>query len=145
MNKDSFHELKPVVALATATIATDTDTNSDGVDLSGFESVLFALVAATIADGEYTVKVQHSDDDGATDPYVDVDVDGMIFTDAASKLDGTTDDKILKIGYRGDSVNGSKKFARLVVTSVSTTTGGTFTVVAVLGDARIGVLSDDVA
>ena len=145
MNKDSFHENKPVVAMATATIATDTDTNFDGIDTKGFESILFLLIAATIADGEYTMKIQHSDDDAATDPYTDVDIDGMIFTDNAAKLDGTTDDKILKKGYRGDSVAGSKRWVRAVITSTSTTTGGTFTGVAVLGNARVGVLPDDVA
>jgi uncharacterized heparinase superfamily protein len=143
MNKDLFHQIKPIVVSATATISTNTDTNSAAVDTKEFESVVLGLVGHAITDGEYKVKVQHSDD-GSTD-WQDVDDDGMIFTDTDAKLDATTDNKILKIGYRGDSIRGSRRYVRLVTTSTGVTVGGAFTVIAILGDARIGVLPDDVA
>lgn len=143
MNKDLFHQIKPIVVSATQTISTNTNTNSAGVDTKEFESLVVALVGHTITDGEYKVKLQHSDDN-STD-WQDVDDDGMIFTNTDAKLDGTTDNKILKIGYRGDSIRGSRRYVRMVITSTGVTTGGAFTVLAILGDARIGVLPDDVA
>jgi len=145
MNRDLFHSLDPKVALATATIATDTDTDGIGIDTEGFEAVLFLLIAATIADGTYTIKLQHSDDDGATDAYTDVDSDGLIPEANSGQLDGTTDDKILSLGYRGDKSKGSKRWVRMVVTSASTTSGGTFTGAAIKGHSRFSELTNQVS
>jgi hypothetical protein len=53
-------------------VTQDDDTNGDGVDCLGYETLLAVVAAGDIAAGTVTVKLQESSDDGSTDAYADI-------------------------------------------------------------------------
>ena len=81
------------------------DVNSDGVDMSNHEGVIFQVHLGTITgSGVPSVKAQQSDDDGSSDAYSDLA--GTLVTG-----DDADDDKIFVLEiYRP-----RKKFVRIVV------------------------------
>ena len=81
------------------------DQTTDGVDRSGFDSVLFLCVFGTITGGALTsIKVQQSEDDGATDAYSDLAGSSITVAD-------TDDDKVAMV----EVVGSSKKWLRLYI------------------------------
>ena len=122
-----------LVGLAQGTINSNTDTNGASIDKSGFLNVLWFIYSQTITDGAYVLKVQDSPD-------------GSTWTDASSEdtLGETTnfvaseDNTVKRIGY-----NGAEKYARVVLTSTGTTTGGVFSGVAVKSSPAHGPVAID--
>ncbi|MBA0126288.1 hypothetical protein H0B56_12120 [Haloechinothrix sp. YIM 98757] len=94
------------------------DQTGSGVDLANYDAAAMVFDVGAVTDNSWTFTVEHSDDDGATDAYAEVDAD---------ELDGTTPDApdantVTVVGYHG-----IKQWVRVVATD-----GGT-------GDAEFGV------
>lgn len=113
---DLANNAKPVIHFQfeeqTATV-----TPANGIDMQGYESIIFVITTGTITDGTWTVTFQESDEVAANfvtiDPTAD-DYNGQLIGDAPgpfTNVDMAFDDQIYKVGYAGD-----KRYVRCVVT-----------------------------
>jgi hypothetical protein len=123
MRKDLYSNFAAVQAVASGSKSDAVD--GVAIDLKGFYSALFVVnTGAVTGDGDFSFKVQESDEAGSG--FADADADDVIGT-APATMAATS---AYKLGYRG-----SKRFIRLAVTK----TGGTsiqLGAVAILGHAH---------
>lgn len=130
--QDLVEFTKEELAFDVQTISSDTTTNGNNIDMSGYQSVMFAFFTGSYTDGDYEPELQEADDDGAGSPdtWSDVADADLLPTgtgqEAARSLGAAN--AIDQIGYRGN-----KKWLRLNIVSTSTTTGATVGAVAVKG------------
>jgi hypothetical protein len=102
------------ISIDPQTIASDTTTNGDGVDLRDFGAAMAVFFSNdTIADGDFALKLQESDDDVT---YTDVASGDQIgtLTDFSSSAEG-----VQQVGYIGE-----KRYIRAVIISTNTSSGG---------------------
>lgn len=118
MNKEIYSDLGGVEVFAPAAPGTSA-VEGAGVDLAGFESVLFLLQSVASAAGTYTVK---ESDDGET--YTDAASTDVIGTQGGSLTNGSVD----KVGYIG-----SKRYATI---ELDLSADGVCSCVATKGHAR---------
>lgn len=118
-----YSRVEAVNAFDVQEITTDTTTVGDAINLEGFESAMLLLQAGTLTDGTYTPlleeadpTVENGDTPGSYSAVADADLLG---TEAGAAFAATDDNKVTKLGYRGD-----KKFIRLSIVSASTSSGG---------------------
>lgn len=116
-------------ALALTEITSDTDTAGTAVDCglhgNNFRDALFAVSAHALTDGAYTVAVEESSASGSGYAAVDpARILGSLPSFAASD-----DNAVKSFGVRP-----TKRYLRIVVTSATTTSGGSLSAVAVLGN-----------
>lgn len=116
--KDLKNDIGVAVALNPATIATDTTTNGNVIDLQGYESATFVIGIGTRTDGTYTPLLKESDVSTFGGEENAVDDADLIGTEAAAAL--TASNTVKTLGYKG-----SKRYLRLSVVSTSTTSGTT--------------------
>lgn len=128
--RTTFGNTQTVKALATATVTTGggavTTTAIDlGASGNNFRDVLIQVYSGTLTDGTYAVTLQECDTSGGS--YTAVD---------ASKVQGTlpaftaSDDTVVKtVGVRP-----TKRYLQAVITPTTATSGGPFTILAVLGN-----------
>jgi hypothetical protein len=126
--RDSKNNNKKVIALATQAISTNTTTAGVEIDMQGYSSLTFDIIAGAITDGDYTPLIQESDTSGSG--YTNVADDFLIGTEAEATVDATSEVKT--IGYTGD-----KRYVKLSIVSTSVTTGGTITGLASLGSPLV--------
>ncbi|MGR3179841.1 MAG: hypothetical protein ACUZ8E_17515 [Candidatus Anammoxibacter sp.] len=122
---DLHNKVKVLNALDSQTIATDTTTNGEIIDTAAFHALEFILKSGAVADGDFTVALQHGDDSGLSDAatVAAADLLGSIVFLAAD------DDAAKRIGYIG-----KKRFVRMTIVSDNTSSGGVFSGVALQGN-----------
>ena len=125
-----FSGVLPVKALATTSVtqgggAVTTSAIDCGLFGNNFQSVLIQVYSGTITDGSFAVTVQECATSGGTYTAVDSSrVQGALPAFAA------TDDTVVKYF----SVRPTQRYVQAVITPTGATTGGPFTVLAVLGN-----------
>lgn len=125
---DLYNNIKVSNALNIQTITSNTTVNGAIIDTKGFGSLTFVFQTGTIADGDYTLLIHEGNNSGLSDAAAVAD-DDLLGTEAAASFTADTDDnKVSKIGYRGN-----KRYVRLSVVSTNVTTGGTVGATAVQG------------
>lgn len=110
-NIDAEQSLAPAARTASA--------NGTGVDLRGHDSALALISIGAYTDGEYSFKLQESDDDGVSDAYADVaaaDLQGSF----SAVNDASGQNALQRVGYAG-----TKRFIRAVVTEGGSPTPST--------------------
>lgn len=117
-----------------AVAAGQTAINGTGINMSGFESVIFiAKLGAVNATGVGSLKGQASDDDGSADAYNDLAGSAVAFGD-------TDDGKLLILEvYRP-----KKKWVRPVVTR-GTADSVVDSIIAILTKPRVAEVTEDAA
>lgn len=117
-----------------AAVADNTPIVSQIVDLSGYDSLAFAITIGALADADATfaVTVDHGDTANLTDAAA---VPASKLTGALAKAGFTfaADNGLRKIGYVG-----SKRYVRLTVTPTNNAGNAFVAAVAVLGNSRFG-------
>ena len=136
MEYDLHNNISQALQLDIQLIDTDTDTDSGSIDTAGFESLEWLVVSGAIADGDYAIVLQESDDDGASDPFAAVPSELII--GGPISFDNSSPNAVKRIGSIG-----KKQFQRLRITSSSTATGGTFAVIDVAGNPHSAPTTDD--
>lgn len=130
MEYDLHHNILPAVVLAPVVIGTDTTTVGAIIDTKGYESLEYHLLSGVITDGAYAVVLEEGDDSGLSDAAV-VPSDNVLDSLPSFAL---ADDGVAKsVGSVG-----KKRYQRLSIVSTATTTGGLFSVAAVLGHVKHG-------
>lgn len=126
--KDMKNNIKVSNALNIQAIATNTTTAGAIIDTKGFGDLTFVFQTGTITDGDYTLLIHEGNNSALSDAAAVADAD-LLGTEAAASFTADTDDnKVSKIGYRGN-----KRYVRLSVVSTNVTTGGTVGATAVQG------------
>lgn len=112
--RDQSKNLLAAISIDPQTISTNTTTNGDGVDLRGYDAAMALFESNdTIADGDFALKLQESDDDST---YTDVAAADQIgaLSDFSSSNEG-----VQQVGYIGN-----KRYIRGVIVSTSVSSGG---------------------
>lgn len=113
--KDLANLIVPAVAVPPQAVSDNTAVTGEIIDVAGYESVTFAVLAGTLSDtgtpaAAFTVLLEESDDSGMSGATAVSDAD-MIGTEALASFEQTDDDEAFKLGYVG-----SKRYVRLTVT-----------------------------
>lgn len=127
--------LKPAIALNTSTIASDTTTDGNTIDMQGYNSIMFTLITGTRTAGTLTPLIEESDTGAFTGEETAVADDDLVGTEAAAALSAAND--ISKIGYIG-----KKRYVRLTIVSTGSTDAFVVTGSAILGDGQSDPQSD---
>jgi len=126
--KDMKNNIKVSNALNVQVIASNTTTAGVIIDTKGYDSLTLAFQTGTITDGDYTLLIEEGNSATLTDAAAVADAD-LLGTEAGASFSADADDnKVSKIGYRGD-----KRYVRLSVVSTNVTTGGTVGATAIQG------------
>lgn len=128
--QDQYHSIKDVAALAPQAITSNTEVDGASVDRTGWEAVTFSYQVGSYSDGDFTITIQHADDDGAGSPdtWADVADADLLGTEAGAALSAAG---IGRIGYIG-----GKKWVRIQVAGASVTSGASVSATAILGMGR---------
>lgn len=140
--RDLANHLEVRRAISPAAATTDnTAYVSQIIDLSGFQSLVFAILIGALADADATfaVLVEHGDQANLSDAAAVPDA-GLTGTEAAAGFNFGDDNKVRKIGYVG-----GKRYVRLTVTPANNTGNVFLAALAILSDARYGALNSQSA
>jgi hypothetical protein len=121
-----------VKALATTTVTTVAVTGVAvdlGLNNNNFRDVLFVVNSGALTDGTYAVMVQECATSGGS--YTAVDSSRVIGTLPAF---ASTDDGV----WKQFGVRPTQRYVQVVITPTAATSGGPFTVTAVLGNGSFG-------
>ncbi len=125
-----YNDILARPSLAVAARTANATVNGTGVDkadpsggVDGFTTCLLIAVAGPITDGTHTITLQDSDDNVTFGAAAASDIQGgpIAFTSANANT-------VAEIGYTG-----GKRYVRASVTTASSTSGGTFGALFVLG------------
>lgn len=130
MEYDLHHNILPKVVLAPVVIGSSTTTVGAIIDTKGFESLDYSILSGVITDGAYTVVLEEGDDSGLSDAAV---VPAELVLDALPAFADTEDGVAKSVGSIG-----KKRYQRLSIVSTGVTTGGLFSVAAVLSHVKHG-------
>lgn len=118
--------VKEVNAFDAQTIASDTTTNGNSIDMQGFQSVVFAGQVANYNDGDYTPLIEESSDNSNWSAVADADLlPTGTGQEAAAQLSAAG---TFKLGYRGN-----ERYVRLSIVSANTSTGANVAAMGVQG------------
>lgn len=130
MEMELHNSLLPAPAFATGTISITTNTTTDGVsiDTAGFEALEYVVTSGTITDGVYTATLEESTTGAFAGEETVVSSELVL---GAISFVLTDDNATQRIGSVG-----KEQFQRITIVSTGVTTGGAFSVTAVLGEAH---------
>lgn len=133
MTNDLHNNLDFKRAISPVSVADNTAQVSQIIDRVGYGSLEFLIAtgALTDADATFAVLVQHGNQSNLSDA-ADVADEELLGTEAQAGFTFAEDDKIRKIGYRGN-----KRFVRLTITPANNASGALLAAVAVLGSPSI--------
>lgn len=123
----------PNVALDQQQITTNTTTVGNIIDIQqepGFNSLEFFILSGVLTDGAYVLLLEHGDDPALSDaaPVPDDDLTNL---ESTADFADSDDQTAKRIGYVG-----GKRYVRPSIVSSGVSSGGFFTIMALLGHAR---------
>lgn len=131
---DLKNQIKELVAVDFAAIASSTTTVGNIIDTLAFESATFIQALGAYTDGNYTLLIEDGDDSGLSDAAAVAD-DFLIGTELATVLSAANG--ISRIGYVG-----KKRYVRASIVSDTVTTGvASAGVIAILGSPRHAIVA----
>lgn len=126
--KELHNRSTGAIALKAQTIATDTTTPGETLDMQGYQSCLFLPFTGTLTDGDYEFQLFEGDESDMSDE-AEVSSDDVVGTIPDWDADAD-DDKISQFAYIG-----TKRYVRVKVVSTNTTTGAVVGAMAVQSHA----------
>lgn len=131
--RDLMNNIHLARALSPVSVADNTAQVSQIIDRQGYDSLMFAIAAGSLADADatFTVLVEHGDAANLSDAaaVADEELNGL---ETTASFTFAEDDKVRKIGYRG-----IKRYVRLTITPGANASAALLCVIAVLGHASI--------
>lgn len=115
-------------AISPVSVADNTAQVSQIIDMQGHKSLVFAIATGSLADADatFTVLVEHGDASNLSGgTAVPDDMLNGLETDASFIF--SDDDKVRKIGYRGD-----KRYVRLTITPANNASAALISAVAIM-------------
>jgi hypothetical protein len=124
--------VRRAISPAAASITDNTPFVSQIIDLAGFGSAMFVILAGALADADatFTTLLEHGNAANLSDAAAVPDSQ-LIGTEAAASFTFADDNAVKKLGYVGP-----KQYLRLTITPANNTGAAIFTATAVLSNAR---------
>lgn len=103
------------------------------IDRQGFESLEYIIATGSLADidATFTVLLEDGDNVALSDAAAVAD-DFLLGTEALASFIFSDDDKVFKLGYKGN-----KRYTRMTITPAANTSAALISVVAILGDPML--------
>lgn len=103
------------------------------IDRQGFESVEYVIATGSLADADatFTVLLEDGDSSTLTDAAAVAD-DYLLGTEALASFIFSDDDKVFKLGYKGN-----KRYTRMTITPAANASAALICAVAILGDPSL--------
>lgn len=140
MRGDIHNTIFAAPALNVGAISSSTTTVGVAVDSIGYNATSVVIHAGTVTDGTYTPSVFESDDatfatESEVQKYIGTPAYASDFDVAYTPIADATfvaadDNKVARLGFLL-----TKRYFRLKLVSAGVTTGGTFSAIALLGEA----------
>lgn len=129
--RDLHNRINVKRVLSPVSVADNTAQVGQIIDRQGFESLEYIIAAGSLADADatFTVLLEEGDSATLTDAAAVADAD-LLGTEALASFTYADDDKVFKLGYRGN-----KRYTRLTITPANNTSAALVAAVAVLGGA----------
>ena len=118
--------------LSPASVADNTAQVGQIIDRQGFRSLEYVIATGSLADADatFTVLLEEGDSATLTDAAAVADAD-LLGTEALASFTFADDDKVYKLGYKGN-----KRYTRLTITPAANTSAALLCAVAILGGAQ---------
>ena len=131
--KDLYSNKNVIRAISPTRVTDNTAQVSEIIDMQGYESLLFAILAGTLADADatFTVLVEHGDNAALSDAAA-VDDQDLLNTESDAGFTFADGDSVNLIGYIGD-----KRYVRLTITPVNNSGNADIAATAIQGHAQI--------
>lgn len=129
--RDLHNNINVRRVLSPASVADNTAQVGQIIDRQGFDSLEFLIATGSLGDAgaEFTVLVEDGDASDLSDSAAVADAN-LLGTEAGASFIQSDDDKVYKIGYKGD-----KRYVRLTITPTNNATASLLCAMAVLGHA----------
>jgi hypothetical protein len=136
MLKDNHNVIDVLRAISPVSVADNTAQVSQIIDLQGYTSLEFVILAGSLADADatFTSLVEHGDAANMSDAATPAAAD-LLGTAAEASFVFSDDNKVFKIGYKG-----AKRYVRLTITPANNASAALLAAVAVVGKAKVGTL-----
>lgn len=133
---DNHNTFDTVRAISPVSVADNTAQVSQIIDLQGYRSLEFVILAGSLSDADatFTTLVQHGDAANLSDAATPAASD-LLGTAAEASFLFSDDDKVFKIGYKG-----SKRYVRLTITPANNASAALVAAVAVMEKSKVGTL-----
>ena len=134
MAEFDLHSNIKAVHCIEAAVHTATTTNGAAIDTDGFESCEFIVHVGAAIDGDFTVALEQSPDNGSGSPtsWTAVPAAEVLGTNPVVIVTGHTD-SVARIGFIG-----KERHVRAVLTETAANTAGIVGVTAILGNPKVG-------
>lgn len=127
--RDLHNNIHVKRAISPVSVADNTAQVSQIIDRRGFDSLEFLIITGALADADatFTVLVEDGEQANLSDAAAVPDLQ-LLGTEALASFKFDDDDKVFKIGYKGE-----RRYARLTITPAANASAGLLAAVAVLG------------
>jgi hypothetical protein len=129
--QDLFNSINVKRVISPVSEAGNTALVGQVIDRQGFESLTYVIATGSLGDAgaEFTTLLEESDTNFSGAAVADADLLG---TEALASFIQSDDDKVFKIGYRGN-----KRYTRLTITPANNATASLISAVAILGHPNL--------
>lgn len=133
---DNHNTYDMLRAISPVAVSDNTAQVSQIIDLAGYGSCEFVILAGSLADADatFTTLLQHGDAANLSDAATPAAGD-LLGTAAEASFAFSDDDKVFKIGYKGP-----KRYVRLTITPANNASAANLAAVCVLEKRKVGTL-----
>lgn len=130
--RDLFNAINVKRVLSPASVSDNTAQVGQVIDRQGYESLTYLIATGSLADADatFTALLEECDTSGGT--YAAVADADLLGTEALASPTFSDDDKVFKLGYRGN-----KRYTRLTITPAANASAALLCAVAVLGHPNL--------
>lgn len=133
MMRDMMNSMHVRRAISPVSVADNTAQVSQIIDMQGYRSLTFVILAGSLADADatFTVLVEDGDVSNLSDAAAVADAQ-LVGTEALASFQFDDDNEPRKIGYIG-----TKRYVRLTITPAANASAALLSAVAIMGNADL--------
>lgn len=128
--RDMMNHVQPKRCISPVSVSDNTAQVGQIIDRQGYESLTYLIATGSLADADatFTVLLEESDAANMAGAAAVADAD-QIGTEALASFVFSDDDKVFKLGYKGN-----KRYTRLTATPASNASAAVLCAIALLGN-----------
>jgi len=130
--RDLFNAINVKRVLSPASVSDNTAQVGQVIDRQGYESVTYLIASGSLADADATFTVLLEESDASGSGFAAVADADLLGTEALASFVFSDDDKVFKLGYRGN-----KRYTKLTITPAANASAAVLAAVCVLGHPMV--------